>query len=181
MSVRKGTTSRSYALFRASLTGDFDHRYRCYVNQQASGWVLDLVELEPGDPRLIDDALPVLRELRTHLTSAAFSQVCEQGFKQGLRFWAVYHGHRCVGVCGWRPIHNTSAGRKLYIDDLVTTEDLRGQGVGSYFLSRLAGRAREEGCSILDLDSGTQRKDAHRFYLREGLSNTALHFGREIT
>jgi GNAT superfamily N-acetyltransferase len=94
---------------------------------------MDLVELGPGDPRLIDEALPVLQELRTNLTSTSLSQVYEQGFRQGLRFWAVYHGGRCVGVCGWRVVHNTSAGRKLYIDDLVTTEDSRGQGVGSYF------------------------------------------------
>jgi GNAT superfamily N-acetyltransferase len=142
---------------------------------------MDHVELGPGDPRLITDALPVLQELRPHITAASFSEIYEQGFQQGLRFWAVYLRDRCVGVCGWRVIQNTSAGRKLYIDDLVTTEKSRGQGIGGYFLSELADRAREEGCSILDLDSGTHRTDAHRFYLREGMSNTAFHFGREIT
>jgi len=29
---------------------------------------------------------------------------------------------------------------------------------------------------VLDLDSGTQRTDAHRFYLRERMSITSLHF-----
>jgi hypothetical protein len=29
----------------------------------------------------------------------------------------------------------------------------------------------------LQLDSGTQRKDAHAFYLREGLRIEAFHFG----
>jgi hypothetical protein len=29
---------------------------------------------------------------------------------------------------------------------------------------------------MLDLDSGVERRDAHRFYLREGLEVAAYHF-----
>ncbi len=142
---------------------------------------LDLVDLNPGDPRLEQDALPVLKALRPQLTSESFAEIYSLGFDQGLRFSVVYLDGRCVGVCGWRVVHNTSSRRKLYIDDLVTAKGSRSSGIGSFVLAQMALRARHEGCLVLDLDSGVQREDAHRFYLREGLAKTALHFGREIS
>ena len=41
-------------------------------------------------------------------------------------------------------------------------------------------RARAAGCSVLDLDSGVQRRDAHRFYMREGLTISSFHFARVL-
>jgi len=70
--------------------------------------------------------------------------------------------------------------RKLYIDDLVTASDHRGRGVGAALLSELETRAREAGCRVLDLDSGADREDAHRFYFREGLVIRGLHFIRRL-
>lgn len=135
-----------------------------------------VVDLEPGDPRLENDVLPVLRELRPHLTAASFAAVYEQGYPQGLRFTAAYLDGRCVGVAGWRIVANTSTLLKLYVDDLVTTASARRQGVGRELLAELVQRARAAGCSVLDLDSGVQRADAHRFYMREGLTISSFHF-----
>ena len=139
-----------------------------------------LVDLEPGDPRLEADVLPVLRELRPHLTAASFAAVYERGYPQGLRFMAAYLDGRCVGVAGWRIVANTSTLLKLYVDDLVTTEGARSQGVGRELLIELAQRAQAAGCSVLDLDSGVQRADAHRFYMREGLTISSFHFSRSL-
>ncbi len=36
------------------------------------------------------------------------------------------------------------------------------------------------GAEQFHLDSGTQREDAHRFYLREGLEVSSLHFSRKL-
>ena len=36
--------------------------------------------------------------------------------------------------------------------------------------------ARTEGCDAFSLDSGTQRQEAHAFYLRERLRITSFHF-----
>jgi GNAT superfamily N-acetyltransferase len=139
-----------------------------------------LVDMEPGDPRLEADVLPVLRELRHRLTAASFAAVYDQGYPQGLRFTAAYLDGRCVGVAGWRIVANTSTLRKLYVDDLVTTESARSQGVGRELLTELARRAQTAGCSVLDLDSGVQRPDAHRFYMREGLTISSFHFARPL-
>ncbi|MBL0777502.1 MULTISPECIES: GNAT family N-acetyltransferase [Streptomyces] len=138
---------------------------------------MNIIDLAPGDPRLTTDALPVLAELRPHLTARLLEEVHAAGHPQGLRFSALYDTEgRCVAVAGWRVIANTSAIRKLYVDDLVTAEAARSTGAGRELVAYLEDRARELDCRVLDLDSGTQRTDAHRFYLRERFSIRAFHF-----
>jgi GNAT superfamily N-acetyltransferase len=139
------------------------------------------VDLDPGDPRLERDVLPVLTELRTELTPESFAAIYAEGHPQGLRFTAAFDDDdRCVGVAGWRLVATTLATRKLYVDDLVTSAAGRGRGVGRALLAELARRAREAGCRVIDLDSGIHRSDAHRFYMRERMAITSFHFGRPL-
>ena len=139
-----------------------------------------LVDLEPGDRRLDEVVLPVLRELRPHLTAASFAAVYAEGYAQGLRYLAAFEGDRCVGVAGWRLVATTTAIRKLYVDDLVTAESERSRGVGARLVGELVKRAQASGCQILDLDSGVERGDAHRFYMREGMTISSFHFVRPV-
>lgn len=138
-----------------------------------------LVDLEAGDPRW-ETALPVLQELRPHLTQDLLEQVLHEGASQGLRFTAVLAGGQCMAVAGWRIIANTSAIRKLYVDDLSTAAVARSRGYGRMLLSALRERAVAAGCRSLELDSGVQRFDAHRFYLRERMDITAHHFAVKL-
>jgi len=139
-----------------------------------------LTDLPPGDERW-DGALPVLRELRPHLNAESFREIYAEGHQQGLRFTAAYdEDGRCVGVAGWRLVARTFTTRDLYVDDLVTTESGRSRGVGSALLGLLEDRARAAGCSSLHLDSGVQRFEAHRFYLRERMAITSHHFSKEL-
>jgi GNAT superfamily N-acetyltransferase len=137
-------------------------------------------DLERGDPQWAT-ALPVLRELRPHLTDELLDHVLRDGAPQGLRFTALFEDARCVAVAGWRVVVNTSAIRKLYIDDLATDEAARSRGHGAALLEALAARGRELGCRSIELDSGVQRHDAHRFYLRERMDITAHHFARALS
>ncbi|MEV8625723.1 GNAT family N-acetyltransferase [Streptomyces sp. NPDC051079] len=142
---------------------------------------MKIIDVEPGDPRLESDLLPVLGELRPHLTPELFRDVYEQGYPQGLRFSAAYADDgACVGVAGWRIIHNTSSVKKLYVDDLVTTAVSRSGGVGHALVAHLEGHARAADCFELNLDSGTHRTGAHRFYLRERFDIVAFHFTRML-
>lgn len=138
-----------------------------------------IVDLEAADPRW-ETALPVLRELRPHLTRELLDQVLVEGAPQGLRFTAVIEDGQCVAIAGWRVIANTSALRKLYIDDLCTSSAARSRGHGSTLLNALVARARELGCRLVDLDSGVQRHEAHRFYLRERMDINSHHFSRPV-
>lgn len=147
---------------------------------QGNNLAVILVDLEPGDGRLERDAFPVLLELRTRLTPAVFAAVYDEGYSQGLRYLAAYENDRCVGVAGWRVVATTAGIRKLYVDDLVTSAANRSRGVGAALLAELEERARGAGCQVLDLDSGAQRADAHRFYMRERFEITGFHFARRV-
>jgi GNAT superfamily N-acetyltransferase len=142
-----------------------------------------ITDLAPDDPR-IDVMLAVLVELRTELTPASFAAIYREGWAQGLRFSAVFDRDEpdaaCLGVAGWRILASTHAGRKLYVDDLVTTGGARSSGVGRALIANLSERAKAAGCTVIDLDSGVQRYDAHRFYLRERFAITSHHFAKQL-
>jgi len=139
-----------------------------------------IVNIEPADPRLQRDVLPVLRELRPHLTPETFASVYDEAYRQGLRYMAAYDDDRCIGVAGWRVVASTDTMRKLYVDDLVTTEARRSHGVGAALMAELRDRAVAADCRVLDLDSGVQRAEAHRFYMREGFAISSFHFARRV-
>ena len=136
-------------------------------------------DIGPEDPRLATDILPVLGELRPHLTPLSLKAIYAEGHPQGLRFTGAYVAGTCVGVAGWRIVATTFCGRKLTIDDLVVGTAARSNGIGHALLAELQQRARTAGCQLLDLDSATHRTDAHRFYTRERLSILAFHFAVE--
>lgn len=139
-----------------------------------------LIDLEgPEDPRW-KAALPVLQELRPHLTDELLEQVLNEGNPQGLRFGAIFEGERCVAVAGWRVMATTSVIRKLYVDDLSTTSAEQSRGHGAALLHALTERGRELGCHAIELDSGVQRHAAHRFYLRERMEISSHHFRMQL-
>jgi GNAT superfamily N-acetyltransferase len=140
---------------------------------------VEIVDLEPDHPGWAQ-ALPVLQELRTHLTDQTLRQVLTEGAGQGLRFLGAFDHGRCLGVAGWRLVATTTVLRKIYVDDLVTAAHARGQGIGALLLRELRERATAAGCFALELDSGVQRHDAHRFYMREGMLINAYHFVRPV-
>ncbi|WOQ17188.1 GNAT family N-acetyltransferase [Raineyella sp. W15-4] len=139
---------------------------------------MEIVNLAAGDPRWAQ-ALPVLQQLRTHLGAADLAAVLGSD-AQRPSFFAAFEEDACLGVCGWRVIANTSAGRKLYIDDLVTDGSARSQGIGAALLAHAEDLARRHHCAVLDLDSGVQRHAAHRFYLRERLDIVSFHFAERL-
>lgn len=142
---------------------------------------MKIIDLEPGDARLTQDLLPVLTELRPHLTEELFLSILAEGQSQGLRFTAAYDAEgACVGAAGWRIVATTFQVRKLYVDDLVTSEAARSGGVGHALLAHLEEHARAAGCTALTLDSGTQRTDAHRFYFRERMAVAAFSFEKPL-
>lgn len=142
---------------------------------------MKIIDMEPGDPRLTTELLPVLRELRPHLTEELFEEVYGEGYAQGLRFSAAYSTEGvCVGVTGWRTVVSTVSLRHLYVDDLVTTPAARSGGVGHALLAHLEERGRALGCHELILDSATHRTDAHRFYLRERMAIVAFNFRKAL-
>lgn len=121
---------------------------------------------------------PVIAELRPHLADAddLVARVRRQQ-REGYRLAFVESEGRAVACAGFRAIEMLSRGRHLYVDDLATLESERSKGHGERLLAWLRALAKEEGCARLHLDSGTQRRQAHKFYFRNGLTVDAFHFG----
>ncbi|HET9099775.1 MAG TPA: GNAT family N-acetyltransferase [Acidobacteriaceae bacterium] len=85
-----------------------------------------------------------------------------------------------VAAAGFRVLHQLSKARFLYVDDLVTLPSHRSSGYAGMVFDWLVEEARRRGCEQLHLDSGYQRFDAHRFYLKRGMIMNAHHFSMNV-
>lgn len=65
---------------------------------------------------------------------------------------------------------------EAWIPDLIVTERDHGTGVATALFRRAVAIARDRGCHRLTLESGYQRKRAHRFYTREGMTDAGKFF-----
>ncbi len=88
--------------------------------------------------------------------------------------------HDAVAAAGFRVLHQLSKARFLYVDDLVTLPSHRANGHAGLIFGWLVDEARRQGCEQLHLDSGHQRFDAHRFYLKHGMVINAHHFSMDV-
>lgn len=121
-----------------------------------------------------------MRELRPQLEEDAFIAQVRAQREQGYALAFVKDRSACVAVAGYRVTQNLALGRFVYVDDLVTSAAARSRGYGSLLLSWLEGVGRAEGCTHVILDSGTQRKQAHRFYLRKRFEIAGFHFSKRL-
>ncbi len=124
----------------------------------------------------VASAFPVMRQLRPHLDETSFVERVRAAERLGLRLVLHAEDGRVVAVAGFRLIEQLKSGLVLYVDDLVTDDGERSKGHGDALLHWLIAYAREEGCAAFELDSGVQRHDAHRFYLRHRMRISAYHF-----
>ncbi len=65
-------------------------------------------------------------------------------------------------------------GRRCWLEDLVVRAARRGQGIGGRLLAAATEWGRAHGCTELELSSAVARRDAHRFYLANGMSQSAI-------
>ncbi len=140
---------------------------------------IEFVEAGPDDQRL-DEIHPVMRELRTELSLQGFRDIYREGHPLGYRVVGLFDQGECRAAAGYHLTHGFLHGRFMYIDDLVTAARWRSKNYGRALNDHLAETARAAGCSKVQLDSGTQRCDAHRFYFRERYSITSFHFSRDL-
>jgi GNAT superfamily N-acetyltransferase len=145
---------------------------------------MEIIRITDDSRRLIEPdwlarAEPVHRQLRAYLP-AEYSARMRQIFDAGGEMCVAVIGEAVVGVAVFRSYENTHHGKRLYVDDLVTDESHRSAGVGHALLGYLERLARARGGHSIDLDSGTQRTRAHRFYFREGYVIPSFVFRKDL-
>jgi GNAT superfamily N-acetyltransferase len=140
----------------------------------------NVVSLARND-REIQSCFDVMVALRPHLKREEFvSRVRRQQQESGYALAYVTAGE-VKAVAGFRISECLAWGKFLYVDDLVTGTSDRSQGYGGILFDWLVAYARAAGCDEFHLDSGVQRFDAHRFYLKKRMAIQAHHFGLKLT
>jgi GNAT superfamily N-acetyltransferase len=131
------------------------------------------------EPDWLERAEAVHRQLRPHMPPDYIGKM-QAVFASGGEMCIVVQNENVVGVAVFRHFQNTHAGHRFYVDDLVTDETLRSSGVGHALLAFLEKLARSRGCKTIELDSGTHRTRAHKFYFREGFFITSFAFRKDF-
>lgn len=72
------------------------------------------------------------------------------------------------------------AGDFCRLSYLCVHESARGLGIGAIFESRAVEEARRRGCDRIELHSHERRKDAHRFYFREGYEESPKYLMKRL-
>jgi GNAT superfamily N-acetyltransferase len=132
-------------------------------------------------PEEIRRCHPVMRELRTHIEDAQeFVERVERQQRDGYLLAFLEADGEVRAVAGYRYLESLFAGKFLYVDDLVTREGDRSRGFGAQLFDWLLEKARAHGCADMQLDSGVQRFDAHRFYLMKRMKIASYHFSIKV-
>ncbi len=132
-----------------------------------------------SDPDILR-CFPVMAQLRPHLVEAEFVARVRRMQREGFILARLEEEGAVRAVAGYRYHEKLFSGRTLYVDDLVSDPTRRSQGHGARLLAWLADQARARDCDLLELDSGVQRFDAHRFYFRERMRIASYHFSRAL-
>ena len=70
--------------------------------------------------------------------------------------------------------------RRAWIEDVITDEAARGQGIGEALTRAMLDRARELGCTTVDLTSRPSREAANRLYRRVGFEQRETNVYRKV-
>jgi GNAT superfamily N-acetyltransferase len=130
-------------------------------------------------PDLLQKAEPVHRLLRPAIP-ADYTQTMRDVFRGGGEMCVALRGTEVVAVAVFRVFENTHVGRRFYVDDLVTDESQRSTGVGAVLLGFLEEEARARGCARIELESGSQRGRAHKFYFRHDFVISGFSFKKDL-
>ena len=117
------------------------------------------------------------RQLRPALDADYPAQI-ERMLAEGARLAQLVDEGEVRAIGLWRVFETTYCGRRLEIEDLVSSEAHRSRGYGAALLRWFDGRAVELGCPTTTLHSAVHRDRAHRFYFREGFHIMGFHFSR---
>jgi ribosomal protein S18 acetylase RimI-like enzyme len=118
----------------------------------------------------------VVHELRPQLDPDRYLTLMLYMIDEGYKMIFIEEDGKAVSFCGYRITTMLYRGRSIYIDDLCTLPQARGQGQAKALLEYVLKEAGEEGLESIHLDSGHQRHDAHRLYLNFGFKISSHHF-----
>ncbi len=137
------------------------------------------IQLNESSSQILE-CFPVLAQLRPHLKQENFVEQVQSQKQGGYQLASLKREDYVVAVAGFGISECLAWGKYLYVYDLAVDEAVRSKGYGQELFEWLIEFAKNRGCSQLELDSGVQRFEAHRFYLRQRMSITSHHFSLDL-
>jgi len=128
----------------------------------------------------IQKCLHVFSLLRPHLQEETFVEKITEMLSEGYQMAFIEEDEVPVSAIGFRYLQMLSNGKQIYIDDLTTSDKVRGKGYASALLDFVVNIAIAKGCDCISLDSGPSRHTAHRLYLNKGFQIKSLHFVKDL-
>jgi ribosomal protein S18 acetylase RimI-like enzyme len=123
----------------------------------------------------------VIAQLRPFLEDMAdWEERVSSMARAGYRVLAAWDGERATAVAGYRIMENLIHRRFIYVDDLVTADGRRGEGLGALLLKEVSKIGVEAQCQRLVLDTAAANTSARRFYKREGLLDVVVGFVKPL-
>lgn len=141
---------------------------------QITGHAREVIE-----PEWLARAEIVHRQLRPQMP-ADYPAKMRRIFADGGEMCVCTEGDNVLGVAVYRSFENTFSGLRFYVDDLITDETRRSKGVGHMLMEYLGTEAKRRGAATIELESGTHRTQAHKFYFREGMTIPMFSFVKPL-
>lgn len=145
------------------------------------------IKIRKADKKDVSEILNLLYQLqrpkpKTSLENVTFRKRIDQYLgDKDKRIIVAEQDSKIVGIVSMMFLTRLNRTKlELYIPELVVSEDHRRSGIGKSLMESCVKIAKKKKCFRIRLESGNQRKDAHRFYKRIGFGQTALSYTRVI-
>lgn len=130
----------------------------------------------------LERCYPVIRELRPHLSFDDYISIYEESHAaDGYEIVAIENKGQILAVMGYRFLSDFVRGKHVYIDDLVSTESARSQGLGAELLKFAEKITESTGCKSLRLCTGIENDRGVKFYDRNGWTKRAFAYTKKLT
>lgn len=129
----------------------------------------------------LEQAYPVMKELRPHITLQNFLDIYHQSHKTtGYEIAALKVDGQIQAIMGYRILFDYVHGKHCYIDDLVSSEQYRSKGFGAELLKYAEQFSKEQGCTGLRLCTGIENERGKKFYEKNGWNLRAIVYKKKV-
>lgn len=118
----------------------------------------------------------LLLEMYPNLTLEEYSNELDDMIPNNYGQAGVYIDNECVGLTGFWIGTKLWCGKYLELDNVVISSKQRSKGIGKYLFDFMEEKAKNEGCTMLALDSYTSNFKAHKFFYNHGFAPRGFHF-----
>lgn len=126
-------------------------------------------------------AYPVLKQLIPNLDIQTYAERVFVARATGYRMFIAESDDSVIGIIGVIHTHNLHDGFVTYIEQVVVDSRHRGLGIGASLLSFAEKRAKEEGCSWIELDTEMGEDKAELFYAKNGYEVTGKYHSKKLS